>query len=74
MVDDAKLIVVVFDCPKLAVPVGTMPLDHLAPLLKFPDAGADSHVAFCAAAGAAKAAAAARSPARAPRESARMTD
>jgi hypothetical protein len=51
VVDDAKLIVVVLDWPKLAVPVGTEPVDQFAPLLKFPDPGDDNQVAFCATAG-----------------------
>ena len=33
--------------PNVAVPVGTMPVDQFAPVLKTPLAGLASHVAFC---------------------------
>ena len=44
----ATPIVVVFDAPKLAVPVGTLPVDQLPPLLKLFELGLPSQVASCA--------------------------
>ena len=42
-----NVIVVVFDAPNVAVPVGT-PGHQLAPVSKSPDLGLRSQVAFCA--------------------------
>ena len=46
---------VVLDVPKDAVPVGTVPVPQLAPVLKSPEPGLASQVASCAAAGSAAA-------------------
>jgi hypothetical protein len=39
---------VVFDCPNVAIPVGTEPVDQFEPLLKIADGGLRSQFAFCA--------------------------
>jgi hypothetical protein len=43
-----NVIVVVFDAPNVAVPVGTVGGAWFAALLNSPDAGFRSQVAFCA--------------------------
>ena len=43
-----KVMVVVFEAPNVAVPVGTVADDQLVPVSKFPDPGLRSQVAFCA--------------------------
>jgi hypothetical protein len=43
-----KVMVVVFDTPNVAVPVGTSAGDQLVAVSKSPDVGLRSQVAFCA--------------------------
>jgi hypothetical protein len=43
-----NVMVVVFDAPNVAVPVGTVAGDQLAAVSKSPDPGLWSQVAFCA--------------------------